>query len=210
MLTTQAQQTIPQDYLTDWPNRYHEIEDPNDRYACLKEAIRQSLDPERDKVRLALFERRYNINAKHGMPDLFMNAWMMINAASSGKISVFNRKFRQRELTQYMTTLCLLDFPCETDDEKSLLREEWHAFAALWIHVCAESRDYCSTFFGIVPIKDDSVARKIAREIVRVTQTYPAALGYGDEMKPFSEVMVDTYCDLIENGDAFIKEAQQQ
>lgn len=57
--------------------------------------------------------------------------------------------------------------------------------------------------FGIVPIKDASVARKIAEEIDFVTRTYPQKLELADEFAPFREVMVNTYCNMIENGSSY-------
>ena len=76
-------------------------------------------------------------------------------------------------------------------------------FAKVLLASCTGSKTYCSTLFGIVPIKDASVARKIAEEIDFVTRTYPQKLELADEFAPFREVMVNTYCNMIENGSSY-------
>lgn len=64
-------------------------------------------------------------------------------------------------------------------------------------------QDLLFHFFGIVPIKDASVARKIAEEIDFVTRTYPEKPELADEFAPFREIMVNTYCNMIENGRSY-------
>ena len=44
---------------------------------------------------------------------------------------------------------------------------------------------------------------KIAEEIDFVTRTYPQKLELADEFAPFREVMVNTYCNMIENGSSY-------
>ena len=51
-----------------------------------------------------------------------------------------------------------------------ILEEEWKNFAYTYLASCTGSRAYCSTLFGIVPIKDAAVAEKIAQDIDLVTK----------------------------------------
>ena len=109
----------------------------------------------------------------------------------------------QKELKQYMKDLCLLEYAPENETEQAVLLTEWENFAKVLLASCTGSKTYCSTLFGIVPIKDASVARKIAEEIDFVTRTYPQKLELADEFAPFREVMVNTYCNMIENGSSY-------
>ena len=109
----------------------------------------------------------------------------------------------KKELKQYMKDLCLLEYAPENETEQAVLLTEWENFAKVLLASCTGSKTYCSTLFGIVPIKDASVARKIAEEIDFVTRTYPQKLELADEFAPFREVMVNTYCNMIENGSSY-------
>ena len=83
--------------------------------------------------------------------------------------------------------LCLTSLlPCDPAKKD----REGRIFAKVLLASCTGSKTYCSTLFGIVPIKDASVARKIAEEIDFVTRTYPQKLELADEFAPFREVMV--------------------
>ena len=132
-----------------------------------------------------------------------MKAWMMIKASGAAGISIFNKRHLQKELKQYMKDLCLLEYAPENETEQTVLLTEWENFAKVLLASCTGSKTYCSTLFGIVPIKDASVARKIAEEIDFVTRTYPQKLELADEFAPFREVMVNTYCNMIENGSSY-------
>ena len=75
-----------------------------------------------------------------------------------------------------------------------ILEEEWKNFAYTYLASCTGSRAYCSTLFGIVPIKDAAVAEKIAQDIDLVTKDYP-----------FRSIMVDAFCQYIPNGESVWK-----
>ena len=188
------------DYLENWPEHYYEIENANERKEILSQAISQELDLPNDNYRMKLLEKRYGKDKKS---DAFMKAWMMIKASGAAGISFFNKRHLQKELKQYMKDLCLLDYTPENETERAILPNEWENFAKVLLASCTGCKTYCSTFFGIVPIKDASVARKIAEEIDFVTRTYPEKLEFADEFAPFREIMVNTYCNMIENGRSY-------
>ena len=86
-----------------------------------------------------------------------------------------------------------------------ILEEEWKNFAYTYLASCTGSRAYCSTLFGIVPIKDAAVAEKIAQDIDLVTKDYPAAFGLEEAVRPFRSIMVDAFCQYIPNGESVWK-----
>ena len=188
------------DYLENWPEHYYEIEHANRRKEILPQAISQEVGLPNDNYLKKLLEKRYGKDKKS---DAFMKAWMMIKASGAAGISFFNKRHLQKELKQYMKDLCLLDYTPENETERAILLNEWENFAKVLLASCTGCKTYCSTFFGIVPIKDASVARKIAEEIDFVTRTYPEKLELADEFVPFREIMVNTYCNMIENGRSY-------
>ena len=136
-----------------------------------------------------------------------------IQAASAGGVSFFQKKRQKKELCGYLMQLGI-----RTDEKQNvekdadvedvcgyILEEEWKNFAYTYLASCTGSRAYCSTLFGIVPIKDAAVAEKIAQDIDLVTKDYPAAFGLEEAVRPFRSIMVDAFCQYIPNGESVWK-----
>jgi hypothetical protein len=49
------------------------------------------------------------------------------------------------------------------------------------------------------------VAEKLAAEILLVTRDYPALFDLADEFAPFRKVMIETFCQMIENGETYLQ-----
>ena len=48
-------------------------------------------------------------------------------------------------------------------------------------------------------------AEKLAAEILLVTRDYPALFDLADEFAPFRKVMIETFCQMIENGETYLQ-----
>lgn len=201
------------DYLSEWPAHYYEIEDINERERILQLAIEQKLDPAGDEKRLLVLKKRFGERPAEKRADHFLRAWMMIQAASAGGVSFFQKKRQKKELCGYLAQLGI--HADETQNVENagneenacgyVLEEEWKNFAYTYLASCTGSRAYCSTLFGIVPIKDAAVAEKIAKDIDLVTKDYPAAFGFEEAVRPFRSIMVDAFCQYIPNGESVWK-----
>ena len=137
----------------------------------------------------------------------------MIQATGAGGVSFFQKKRQKKELCGYFSQLGIQmeetkNVEKEPDREDAcgyVLEEEWKNFAYTYLAYCTGSRAYCSTLFGIVPIKDAAVAEKIAKDIDLVTKDYPAAFGLEEAVRPFRSIMVDSFCQYVPNGEAVWK-----
>lgn len=196
-------------YLADWPAHYYEIPTAVQKTEALESIQKQGIATAADTYRKALCEKRYFSKNKNGTIDSFLSAWIMIKASSASGVSFLTKKRLQCELEGYMEDLCLLHFPYEDEEALAVRAEEWHAFAVCFIQSCSDSKVYCSTLFGIVPIKDSIVAEKIAAEILLVTSDYPAKFGLADEFAPLREIMCEVYCQMIENGETYLHHPAQ-
>ena len=85
------------DYLSEWPAHYYEIEDINERERILQLAIEQKLDPALDEKRLLILRKRFGDHPAEKRADLFLRAWMMIQAASAGGVSFFQKKRQKNQ-----------------------------------------------------------------------------------------------------------------
>lgn len=197
------------DYMENWPARYYEIEDATLKKSCLEQALAKNLDPKCDPYRMKLLEKRYYFNA-HGKktakaaPDRFMYSWTMIKASAAMDHKSFLRKKRaEKELLSYMKDFCLIDYEPESPDEKQVLTDEWTDFAARLIESCVGNHTYCSTLFGIVPISDKLIAQKLVADINLITRDYPAIFGHEHRFNEFRQILIDVYCQKIENGASY-------
>ena len=93
------------DYLLEWPAHYYEIEDINERERILQLAIEQKLDPALDEKRLLILRKRFGDHPAEKRADHFLRAWMMIQAASAGGVSFFQKKRQKKELCGYLMQL---------------------------------------------------------------------------------------------------------
>lgn len=196
------------DYLEAWPGHYYEIETAAKKKEYLKKAMEQELDPEYDKYRLRFLERRYFGQNTSGQVDAFMHAWIMMKATAAADVSVFQKRRLQKEWKGYLEELCLSEFTPENEAEQKVLLDEWRDFARSFLAYCIGSKTYRSILFGVLTMKDESLAMKIAEEIQLVTGTYPQKLGLAEEIAPLREIFVEVYLDTIADGEAYWQEAQ--
>ena len=188
---------ISKDYMEEWPLHYYEIEDISEREHALTAFLAQHPDSLDDQKRLVLLHKRFGDHtANRG--DRFMAAWMMIQISGNSSVHFLNRRHMEKELRKNLQALCILDF--EKDD---ILVQEWYDFARRFLYSCTSCKSYGSTLFGMFPLKDKTVAAKIASEIDHVTRIIPLTFGLAKECEPFRQIVVDTYIKTIENGQSF-------
>ena len=106
------------DYLSEWPAHYYEIEDINERERILQLAIEQKLDPALDEKRLLILRKRFGDHPAEKRADLFLRAWMMIQAASAGGVSFFTEKRQKKELCGYLMQLGI-----RTDEKQNVEKD---------------------------------------------------------------------------------------
>ncbi len=200
--------TEKKNYLKDWPDHYYEIESATERLAALDAVRETELYTPADDCRRVLFEKRFTIDKGGRTTDVFLHAWMMIKASAAAGVSFLTKRKSAKELENYMNLL-LLTAEAQSDiPERDLLIAEWQDFARSFIASCVGSKSYCSTLFGFIPIKDATVAEKLAAEILLVTRDYPAQFGQTDAFTPLHVIMHEAFCSMLENGEAYWNAAQ--
>lgn len=191
-------------YLENWPMYFYELTAPTKRKEVLLKAIDLQLNPRLDGLRLTILEKRYCFkNNKEDSIDSFLHAWMMIKASSAAGVIKFQVPYKQKKLKLLMEELGILNYLVLPVMEQELLIQEWVSFAKFYITSCSQDRTYCSTLFRIIPIKDETVAEKLADEIDQVTRRYPKLLHLEDFFLPFRKTVSTVFCQMIENGEKY-------
>lgn len=173
-----------------WPEHYYEIDDVLLRKKLLEEHAGQ----EESRRLLELWQFRFS--EKNGKAsDHFMEAWLMLKIASQSKVSFLNRKGKEKEIRKYAEMLGLYNISDE-------MKREWRDFARTLLISCADTRAYRTALFGMIDLGDRVTAMRIAEEIDTVTGIYPDSLACRELFQPLREVMIQTYRDILNDGNA--------
>lgn len=193
LLNTKEKQT---GLLEDWPSHYYETEDPAKREECLKTILAQE-HTEADERLYELFQKRFDMSNEYPV-DRFIRAWLFLQMYGRETPLFTSRKKIRKMLTEQADELCVTE---GTPD--AMLEEEWRDFARKYIGTCISSRNYRSFALGLIPMKDKTLAMKIAKEIDTTTTVIAEKAGLAEAFKPLRAVMIRTYIDSIQGGDEY-------
>lgn len=177
-----------------WPEHYYEIDDVLLRRQLLEEHPSQ----EESRTLLEIWGRRFSEKNRR-VYDHFMEAWLMLKIASQSKVGFLNRRGKEKEIRKYAEMLCL-------SDPSADMKREWRDFARTLLISCADTRAYRTALFGMIDLGDRVTAMRIAEEIDTVTGIYPDSLGCRELFQPLREVMIQTYRDILNAGNALWNE----
>lgn len=185
-------------YLENWPEHYYEIKDINERENILKSYIEKNPDSLDDQNRLQLLQKRFVFLKDHKRADLFMRGWINSKTLSTENIHFFNKKRIEKEFRQCLEDLCILNY-----ERSPILHEEWKSFSQEFILSCIDSHSYKQVAVGIGHVSDKNVAMRIAGDIDHITKKLPASFLLEEECKELHDIMVETYQQMLENGEQY-------
>lgn len=185
-------------YLENWPEHYYEIKDINERENILKSYIEKNPDSLDDQTRLQLLQKRFVFLKDHKRADLFMRGWINSKTLTTENIHFFNKKRIEKEFRQCLEDLCILNY-----ERSPILHEEWKSFSQEFILSCIDSHSYKQVAVGIGHVSDKNVAMRIARDIDHITKKLPASFLLEEECKELHDIMVETYQQMLENGEQY-------
>ena len=185
-------------YLENWPEHYYEIKDINERENILKSYIEKNPDSVDDQNRLQLLQKRFVCLKDHKRAVLFMRGWINSKTLTTENIHFFNKKRIEKEFRQCLEDLCILNY-----ERSPILHEEWKSFAQEFILSCIDSHSYKQVAVGIGHVSDKNVAMRIAGDIDHITKKLPASFLLEDECKELHDIMVETYQQMLENGEKY-------
>ena len=180
---------IDTDPFSDWPKAYYKERDPLKREVFIKGKIERLKDAEgslednsreeekkREEERLFVLYERYPSlkEKKEGKAGIFQNgntvvdrymfSWLNILICGRAGIHFWNKKSLKKEVAELLDIFHL----SEEEAGESLVelrKSEWESFASFWIETCVGDKSYSSTVFGFLRMSDESLAKKMGREI---------------------------------------------
>ena len=221
---------IDTDPFSDWPKAYYKERDPLKREVFIKGKIERLKDAEgslednsreeekkREEERLFVLYERYPSlkEKKEGKAGIFQNgntvvdrymfSWLNILICGRAGIHFWNKKSLKKEVAELLDIFHL----SEEEAGESLIelrKSEWESFASFWIETCVGDKSYSSTVFGFLRMSDESLAKKMGREIADAMVFIPRALGLEEKAKPLKEVFMQCYCKSIYQGEKYWEE----
>ena len=221
---------IDTDPFSDWPKAYYKERDPLKREVFIKGKIERLKDAEgtlednsreeekkREEERLSVLYERYPSlkEKKAGKAGIFQNgntvvdrymfSWLNILICGRAGIHFWNKKSLKKEVAELLDIFHL----SEEEAGESLVelrKSEWESFASFWIETCVGDKSYSSTVFGFLRMSDESLAKKMGREIADAMVFIPRALGLEEKAKPLKEVFMQCYCKSIYQGEKYWEE----
>lgn len=223
---------IDTDPFSDWPKAYYKERDPLKREVFIKGKIERlkNADAEgslednsreeekkREEERLSVLYERYPSlkEKKAGKAGIFQNgntvvdrymfSWLNILICGRAGIHFWNKKSLKKEVAELLDIFHL----SEEEAGESLVelrKSEWESFASFWIETCVGDKSYSSTVFGFLRMSDESLAKKMGREIADAMVFIPRALGLEEKAKPLKEVFMQCYCKSIYQGEQYWEE----
>ena len=223
---------IDTDPFSDWPKAYYKERDPLKREVFIKGKIERlkNADAEgslednsreeekkREEERLSVLYERYPSlkEKKAGKAGIFQNgntvvdrymfSWLNILICGRAGIHFWNKKSLKKEVAE------LLDIFHLSEEEAGeslgeLRKSEWESFASFWIETCVGDKSYSAPVFGFLRMSDESLAKKMGREIADAMVFIPRALGLEEKAKPLKEVFMQCYCKSIYQGEKYWEE----
>lgn len=176
-----------------WPDSYYEPVSGEERYKLLQAAMQEE-DSEENRLRLKLWEYRYDSAKKNnGKPkiDNFMRLWMNLEFASGRTSSVFGVKKVIKELTKDKEALGWEEMQAYGELGANLLYQELLQGGRYYFELCASDKNYNSELFGIKHISQDKFLNKITGDVYRICYMTPKAFGLQESFSVFTEAITE-------------------
>ncbi|MGI6007565.1 MAG: DUF6553 family protein [Ruminococcus sp.] len=173
-----------------WPDDYYAVTDAKKRKEILLQAIEQGIEPEENKIRLAMWERRYG--KKEGV-DQLLAAWINLiyfaNVVKGNKISRWHKK----EKNQILDSLCVDILEEGGETARELLYLEIYHMLDFYMEICQTDKKYSGLILGLGSMSKERVMQKIAAEFYHVCYHVPAELGDIEAYEVLRRSAVDSY-----------------
>ncbi len=173
--------------------KYYKETNPEKRHIILNEARKTGQEPEEYELREMIWIRRYGKREKEKAEvDYFIRSLVVTQSYSGGLGALFRsgaRKIGERILHD----LFLDDIHYYGENGRMVLYDEFCNCAGLYYSLCDDNKFYRTKLFGIMPISQTEVNKKILREIKSIKEKALPNLKLEQEMELFVKAFFDVY-----------------
>ena len=135
-------------------------------------------------------ERRQTVS------DRFLTAFMNLRVTYARDSGFLSRGKQKKEVLRAFAALLLPDFLIEPISESPrfpvLLRAEWRDFADTLFRSCLRDPAYRSRVFGLVPVPEEMIVRRLREELHQIMTELPARFSLQRESSVLRAVMEES------------------
>ena len=164
----------------EWPEAYYLPTDGEKRIKALERAIKEGLEPEKNKIRKEICDRRYN--GPVGV-DRFLSGYMNLGYYATVVKSKFTMKFHKKDIKKTQEYLCY-DIPDKYGQEGAdMLFLELYHMIDYYIDICLRDKKYGGLILGLGTMKRENLVIKIANDLYRTCYGLPVGIEISDSHK---------------------------
>lgn len=192
----------------DFPENYYQETNPDVRREILLDALKKE-DTPANRLRQRLLDLRYSkpARAKDGQwTDAYIKLWMALKFAAQYANSFFGGRGARRDVRRLLEELQIARILEEGSEARELLYREFYHGACVYLRICASDRNYSSTLMGMVPMKEDSVQAKIARDIYESLYVGARFAQAEEELSLFRQAAKEAFEDLMPAQKEYLQE----
>lgn len=198
-----ARQKDYESLMQNWPYEYYHTRDGRERKELLEISIARGLDPEGDRIRLLLWEKRYQeMSGKgrnNGLQDTYLKTWMDFSFAVDKINSRFLRNSQLKEIRKDLAVMGPEVVAEYGESGEKVLYAELYHMANLYMELCSEDNSYASVLFGLGKMKKESFVNKIAKEVYAVGYAVPRGLDLVEECRLLTKAVTEAFYDQFPN-----------
>lgn len=182
---------------TDLIKRYYQEYDPMKRRRILEKSIQQGEDPERNQLRMELWELRYQEPSKAvkgGRSDGFLLLWMNLKYAdgNTGGFLIGTRR-TIKEIKKTLEKLQIVKWKEKGGLYEECLYEECCHLMELYIYSCVSDKNYSSGLLGLMALPKEKVDSKITSDMYGAAIRVPRNLNLEKELDIITRAAKEVY-----------------
>ncbi len=186
-----------------WPDDYYSTTDADKRKELLEYAIGQELEPEKNKIRMELWEKRYGVKA--GV-DQFLAAWINLIYYSNMVKGKRIARWHKKEIDKLIGSMCFDIVERDGEAAEELLYLEFYHMLDFYMDICQTDKKYTGIILGLGTMSQDRVVQKIATEFFRVAYCVPDMIKSMKEYEIVRRAVVDCFAAKFPNSAGAIEE----
>lgn len=188
--------------LENWPYEYCRTTDAIERRVLLNLAIERGIDPDGNKIRMMLWNRRHpDAERQYAkgkvIVDEFLKAWMALDIISADVNSWFGRKKVIKETKKQLEILGKDAVSSYGKLGEQIYYEEMYQLTYLYMRLCEDDRNYNTIVMGVGKLKPEEYANKVAQNIYRVCYKLAIGLEMQEEFSVFQKAAQEAFYDMF-------------
>lgn len=190
------ERTMPEE-KTDLLKRYYRESDPMLRRKILEKSIDLGEDPERNEIRMELWEARYREPSKAvkgSRSDGLLKVWMTLKYAEGNTGGILGGRRRTiRDLRKCLDKMEFSRWQAQGGMYRECLYEECIQMAEVYLESCRTDKNYRTGLMGMMALSDERIMDKITADIYGIACVVPRDLGMEEELAPIIHAVREVY-----------------